>query len=266
MTIYLKDFARFANTQDMDEAAQRHVIKHWNEMNPTDRAVLDMIRRYSVKYGAAHLKHDTMADKIGKSNVTVRRAIRKLESLGIIERIHYIRPVMNGLGANIYVILPFVDQSTLTMPATADKPCDSEADDVFPEPEAFSFESKNIKTHTLTDTYPAEPAPTPTTLFGRIKDLLSTTIGDNSLARQLFGIYRAQSLRMMKFSLHEQQGDLFERLAIQALHIAVQASKRKTVRNIPGYFDGVLRKLIDKALFEDIFKEYDVSLEGFLIG
>ena len=52
-----------------------------------DRAVLDMIRRYSVKYGAAHLKHDTMADKIGKSNVTVRRAIRKLEKLGIIERI-----------------------------------------------------------------------------------------------------------------------------------------------------------------------------------
>ncbi|WP_318615995.1 helix-turn-helix domain-containing protein [Sporosarcina sp. YIM B06819] len=264
MTTYLRDFAHFANTQDMDEATRRHVIEHWNEMNPTDRAVLDMIRRYSVKYGAAHLKHDTMADKIGKSNVTVRRAIRKLESLGIIERIHYIRPVMNGLGANIYTILPFVDQSTLTMPATVDKPCDSEADDVVPDSESFSIKSKNIKTHTLTDTYPTELTPAPTTLFGRIKDLLSTTIGDSSLARQMFGIYRIQSLRMMKFSIHERQGDLFEQLAMQALHIAVQATKRKDIRNIAGYFDGVLRKLIDKALFEDIFKEYDVSLEGFL--
>ncbi|WP_318615860.1 helix-turn-helix domain-containing protein [Sporosarcina sp. YIM B06819] len=264
MTTYLKAYSHFANTQDMDEAARRHVIRHWNEMNPTDRAVLDMIRRYSVKYGAAHLKHDTMADKIGKSNVTVRRAIRKLESLGIIERIHYIRPVMNGLGANIYTILPFDDQATLTTPATADKPSDSMADGVVPESESFSSKSKNIKTHTLTDTYPAEPTPTSTTLFGRIKDLLSTTIGNSSLARQLFGIYRVQSLRMMKFSIHEQQEDLFEQLAMQALHIAVQATKRKEIRNIAGYFDGVYRKLIDKALFEDIFMEYDVSLEGFL--
>ncbi len=142
MTTYLKAYSHFTNTNDMDEAARLHVIKNWNEMNPTDRAVLDMIRRYSVKYGAAHLKHDTMADKIGKSNVTVRRAIRKLEKLGIIERIHYIRPVMNGLGANIYTILPFNDQSILTMPATEDKPSDSEADDVVPDSESFSSKSK----------------------------------------------------------------------------------------------------------------------------
>ena len=109
----------------MDEAARRHV--------------LDMIRRYSVKYGAAHLKHDTMAVAIGKSNVTVRRAIHKLEKLGIIERIPYIRPVMNGLGANIYTILHFVDQSTLTMPEAADKPGDSKVDDVVPESESFFF-------------------------------------------------------------------------------------------------------------------------------
>ncbi|WP_203248102.1 hypothetical protein [Sporosarcina beigongshangi] len=93
---------------------------------------------------------------------------------------------------------------------------------------------------------------------------MSTTIGNSSSARQLFGIYRAQSLRMMKFSMYENEGDLFEQLAMQALHIAVRATKRKEIRNIAGYFDGVLRKLIDKTLFENIFMEYDVSLEGFL--
>ncbi|WP_342509140.1 helix-turn-helix domain-containing protein [Sporosarcina sp. FSL K6-2383] len=248
----------------MDEAARRHVLANWNEMNDTDRAVLYLIRRYSVKYGAAHLKHDTMAEAIGKSNVTIRRAIRKLESLRIIERIHYIRPVMNGLGANIYTILPFNDQSTLTTPAIVDEPSDSETEDVVPESEAFSSKSKNMKTHTLTDTYPAEPISTPTTLFGRMKELLSTTIGDSSLARQLFGIYRALSLRMLKFSIHEHQGELFEQLAMQALQISVQATKRKEIRNIPGYFDGVFRKLIDKALFDDIFMEFDMPVEGIL--
>lgn len=116
MTTYLSTYAYFTNKHDMDEAAKRHVTTNWNDMNNTDRAVLDVIRRYSVKYGAAHLKHDTIAKAVDKSNVTVRRAIRKLEKLGIIERIHYIRPVMSGLGANIYAILPFHDQSKMTTP------------------------------------------------------------------------------------------------------------------------------------------------------
>ena len=54
---------------------------------------------------------------------------------------------------------------------------------------------------------------------------------------------------MMKFSIHEHQGELFEQLAMKALHIAVQATKRKEIRNIAGYFDVVCRNLIDKALF-----------------
>ncbi|WP_318618204.1 hypothetical protein [Sporosarcina sp. YIM B06819] len=54
-------------------------------------------------------------------------------------------------------------------------------------------------------------------------------------------------------------------LAIQALHIAVQATKQMDIRNILGYFDVVLRELIDKALFSAIFKEYDTPVEGFFI-
>lgn len=41
----------------------------------------------------------------------ISAAIRKLEKLGIIERIHFIRPFMSGLGTNIYVIKSYNDQS-----------------------------------------------------------------------------------------------------------------------------------------------------------
>ena len=122
MTTYLTEYAHFTNKQDLDEASRQHVLAHWDSMNQTERAVLDMIRRYSVKYGAAHLKHETIEKAIKKSNATVRRAIRKLEKLDIIERIHYIRPVMSGLGANIYVIKPFNDQSKMNSPEKAEKP------------------------------------------------------------------------------------------------------------------------------------------------
>lgn len=111
MTTYLADYSNFTNKKDLEEAAWQHKKANWYEMNETDRAVLDMIRRYSGKFGFAQLKHDTIATTIGKSNPTVRRAIRKLDKLEIIDRIHYIRPIMNGLGANIYAIRPFNDTS-----------------------------------------------------------------------------------------------------------------------------------------------------------
>lgn len=99
MITYLTQYAYFTNKNDLDAATRQHVLTHWNAWNQTERAFC----RYFVKYGAAHLKHETIEKTIKKYNAIVRRAIRKLEKLEIIERIHYIRPVMSGLGANIYV-------------------------------------------------------------------------------------------------------------------------------------------------------------------
>jgi len=209
-------------------------------MNQTERAVLDMIRRYSVKYGAAHLKHETIEKAIKKSNATVRRAIRKLEKLEIIERIHYIRPVMSGLGANIYVIKPTNDQSKLNSRESDEKPSASKVEPTKPQTEAFL--SKAINTKDLKRTSPPEIVPT--TLFGKMKSLLSSTIGESKLARNFYGVYRKQSLQMLNFSIHEGKGDLFEQLAMQALRISIQTTKHKKVRNLPGYYSGVLREII----------------------
>lgn len=114
MTNYLTDYAYFTNKYDLDAAASQHKQENWQAMNHTDRDVLDVIRRYAVKFGAAHLKHDTIAKAIGKSNATARRAIRKLVQLGIIDRIHYVCPVINGLGANIYAHRPYSEKNQLT--------------------------------------------------------------------------------------------------------------------------------------------------------
>lgn len=235
MTSYLTDYAYFTNKFDLDEAASQHKHEHWQSMNKTDRDVLDIIRRYSVKFGAAHLKHDTIANAIKKSNATTRRAIRKLVTLGIIDKIHYVRPVMNGLGANIYAIRPY-KKPVKDMPAS----------------------KQEVQT-----TVSAEQPPAPTTLFERMKTMLSSTIGKATLARRFFGVYRQQTLPMLKFSIHEHKAELFEQLGIQALHIAMQATKRREINNLPGYYSGVLRKLIEKSLFGDAFMDYDVPVEGF---
>ncbi|MFC5589017.1 helix-turn-helix domain-containing protein [Sporosarcina soli] len=145
MTHYLQEYARFATIAEMDAAAEQHVTFHWDAMTKSDRRVLDVIRRYSVKYGAAHLKHGTIEETIGKSNATVRRAIRKLIKLRIIEKVHYIRPVMSGLGANIYIIFPFDDQGKMNSRDDADKPHDDKENEPISKSEALLSKSINSK-------------------------------------------------------------------------------------------------------------------------
>jgi len=67
---------------------------------------------------------------------------------------------------------------------------------------------------------------------------------------------------MLKFSIHQEKGELFEQLAMQALRIAIQTTKQKKVGNLPGYYSGFLRELIGKALFSEAFMDYDVAVEG----
>lgn len=240
MTHYLTKYAHFTNKFDLDKAASAHKNEHWQAMNHTDRDVLDVIRRYSVKFGAAHLKHKTIEGAIGKSNATVRRSIRKLAKLNIIDKIHYVRPVMNGLGANIYAIKPFEEATTPKAPEKIDY--------------------KQAPKQELNTTETTEQ-PEPVTLFERMKALLSSTIGDHTHTRRFFGVYRQRVLPMLKFRIHEHKGELFEQLGMQALIIATQATKKKNIKNLPGYYSGILRELIDQALFSEAFMDYELSVE-----
>ena len=67
MTNYLVEYAYFTNQFDLDKALSVHKEDHWRAMNNTDRDVLNIICHNSMEFGAAHLKHDTIAAAIGKS-------------------------------------------------------------------------------------------------------------------------------------------------------------------------------------------------------
>lgn len=262
MTHYLKKYSKFNTIAEMDAAAEQHLSLHWDNLTKSDRQVLDVIRRYSVKYGAAHLKHGTIEDATGKSNITVRRAIRKLVKLEIIEKVHYIRPVMSGLGANIYIILPFDDQGKMNDRDHDDKPHDKEENKQVSTDEALLSKSL-LNSKDLNYTSPAESQKLSTSLFSRMKELLAGTIGDTKLAREFYGIHRAISGRMLKYEIYKDDKHIFEDLAYRALMITVVATKKKAIRNLPGYFKGVLDKLVDETYFKDMFMLFDAPVEGF---
>lgn len=256
MTHYLRKYANFHNKFELDAAVTKHRNANWQLMNDTDRAVLDIIRQYSVKYGAAHLKHATIEEATGKSNSTVRRVLRKLRQLQIIDCIHFIRPVMNGLGANIYTVLPFTNtrkqQMTLELEPT--------------EEAAYTSLSTEERCEKAIIATPEQPTTSSVliaspTLFERMKKLLLSTIGCAKEARKFFGIYRQLTIPLLKFDLYKQEQAVFEQLALQALQITMQATKRKNIRHLPGYYYGVLQQTIDHNFFQDVFQLFDVSFE-----
>lgn len=98
--------------------------------------------------------------------------------------------------------------------------------------------------------------------YTQFMDLVKSYIGEYvaDSTSNLYSIYRVHSIRLMKFSIHENKGEFFESLSLQSISILLQASKKKTIHNLIGYYDGVFRELIDKVIFSDAFLGNDVPV------
>lgn len=232
---YLTEFQPFAHKSELNKAVSSHLERHQRQLNETDRRVLMMLSRYAVKYpGAAHLKIATIAQTIKKSDRTVRRSIEKLEQLQVIKRHHFSRVKTGGQGANLYIFKPYNPPKK--------SPIIKEI------PEARVAETVN---------------PEPVTHYARFQNLVRSYTSENygDTASQLYRIYRAQAIRLMKFTIHADKGELFESLALQAVMILFQATKKKNIHNLFGYYDGIYRELIDKTIFSDAFMDYDLPID-----
>ncbi|MGG1014870.1 helix-turn-helix domain-containing protein [Bacillus subtilis] len=126
---YLAEHQTFDSTAELNKAVYEHIKRNTYDLNETDRSVLKTVARYAVKFsGAAHLKAETLAELIGKSVKTARRAINKLAELEILKKVSTTRKISGGCGANIIVILPVKraaepvdDHSTMTTRSDVEK-------------------------------------------------------------------------------------------------------------------------------------------------
>lgn len=254
---YLASYQSFQHKNELNETVSAFLIRNKYGLNKTDQDVLVLLSRYAVKYpGVAHLKVSTIVEAVKKSIRTVQRSIRKLEHLQIIKRKPFTRKKRGGDGANLYIFLPFNDRGDMAPRHDTTKPTLDSTGDTKIESEPILSLSKDCG---LNHTY---ALPT-ITHYERFKNHVRSFIADDhsEVANRLYGIYRGQTLRLMKFSIHADKEALFEALSIQAITITFQATKKKKIRNTFGYYDGVLRGLIDKAVFGDAFMDYDVAVQ-----
>ncbi|MDW7616994.1 hypothetical protein SC499_20310 [Peribacillus simplex] len=169
------------------------------------------------------------------------RVCKRLESLGIIRQYEMKRTSDQQQTANAIVILPSVTQA--------------------PSESVTPISSGSIKQKELyNNTYPAEESPElqlrkVATPYGQFREMVANFVSDRKLTNRLYGIYLAQTNYLR--GAYESAKLLAE--GIEALKVTFFATKRKSIINVGGYYNGTLSKLLD-GLYEATMSE--LSLES----
>lgn len=101
-----EEYKQFDTVAAMDEHVQQVAYYFADELNATDKAVLDYVKQHALKVaGVAYLKVATIAEAVGKSVRTINYTTKKLAGLGIVKKIETTRKKRGGDGANAYAIM-----------------------------------------------------------------------------------------------------------------------------------------------------------------
>lgn len=113
---YLEQYSTFSSVEEMDQHVEQHIQQHYFNLTESERAIVFTLASRSLLYpGASHLKAETIATTLEISTKTFYRSVKKLNELGIIEKVPGTK--LNGIkGASIYQILPYVPIVPINVP------------------------------------------------------------------------------------------------------------------------------------------------------
>jgi DNA-binding Lrp family transcriptional regulator len=245
MTLTLDNYKTFENVADLNETIRLHLREHQYKLNATAIKTLEVVSRYAVKYpGAAWLKVDLLAKLIGKSAPTARRALALLERLGIIERVVFLRQKVGGNGANILRIvsaMPVDDRGGMIGRQQDVEPTERKPARAKVETETISLKSSKELLH---NTY-SKPFKT---FLTTAEALLG--VDSRKLINRMYGVYLAHTSKLaMAYDT-----DTLLHTGICALQVTLQAFKHKELRNVVGFYNGTLDRMLDKLYFEELNK------------
>ncbi|NME91622.1 helix-turn-helix domain-containing protein [Bacillus velezensis] len=238
---YLAEHQTFDSTAALNAAVYEHIKRNTYDLNDTDRQALKKIARYAVKFsGAAHLKAETLAELIGKSVKTARRALNKLATLGIVKKIATTRKINGGKGANIIVIMPAEaadDQSTMSNRGQVEKPTETTAEvpKTENEPSDSIKSSKNQNNVLDTATVPAEA------LKGALPDEIFNAMSRYFDAEDIYKYYgillRAKASVDRTIRLEDHAAPF-----VEAWHATIMKAKSHEIRRFDDYLYAGFRK------------------------
>jgi predicted transcriptional regulator len=155
-----REYRSFNTLADLNEAVRQHLYFNASSLTKTAVTVLKTLSRYScVVLGVSWLKVATLAKAIDKSEKTVRRALKLLDELNVINRIPTIRK-QGGRGYDICVITT-IDQSKMSSRVESETVSKSKDEKGFELEETLISKTKIIRKFDLDHTYVSESVPQP---------------------------------------------------------------------------------------------------------
>jgi hypothetical protein len=107
-------YQSFASIDELNDTSYAYLDQFSDQLTNSTIDIFKRITRYScVVIGVSWLKVRTLASILDKSEKTVRRALKQLETLHIIKRVPTIRP-QGGRGYDIVVIQPQADAASMS--------------------------------------------------------------------------------------------------------------------------------------------------------
>jgi DNA-binding Lrp family transcriptional regulator len=195
--------------------------------------VIEYIKRYSCRFfGVSYKGKRKIAADLEMSDKTITRLCKRLEALGFVKQYAMKRSSDMQQTVNAIVIQP-IEHKNVRQEAT--KMSDQENN--------ISLKQDPL----LHNTY--QPA-APVSFYRRFKEFVSMTVGeDQRLTSRLYGVYKAHTTVLTKYGAYEQA--TVEHVGYKALRAAVMAMKSKRIKNLPGFYNGVLDRMLDRMTIEE---------------
>ncbi|WP_140456589.1 MULTISPECIES: helix-turn-helix domain-containing protein [Priestia] len=248
-----KKYRTFDSKEALNYSVRKHLYHNKHLMTPTAIAVLKVLSKHAVKFaGVAYLKLATIATKVDKHRNTVIKAIKLLCELGIIKKELQYREVKGGNGSNFYIIQPFKEANTANKKSAkkaennsagllrneAEKPSIASVDS--PKTENETVISENYNTKIINKRSKSA--------YATLKQYVNAYIGEDKKAvNEFYKIYRCHVMHIE----NSYDKDTLLNIGVQAVKTAFVATKGKRIKNIYGYFNGVMDKLLDRLFYTE---------------
>ena len=270
----------FSSLEELNHSIYNHITHHVHNLTSTMITILKLIGRYSVRYlGVSFLTKNKIGELVGKSRRTIIRICHELEQLGIIKQYHMKRSSDQQQTSNAIVIQPYIesvksehvtqDEPENVTPKTNSSPLNNLIDLKTYDGSILSHSKQVVNPPTPQDsersnedrwglTARKDPISLALLPYESFREMCHCFTKEKKTVNRLYGVYLCQIKPIKPFFAEKE----LLNLGILAIKIAFQATKRKKINNLFGYYNGVLDQLLTKLYFEDLKANYWSSEEG----
>lgn len=235
--------ATFKDLNHLNEAVRHYqdIINSMNVRQDVKRnllAVIEHIKRYSCRFfGVSWQGKRQIAADLNMSDRTIIRVCQRLEAFGFIKQHAMKRSSDMQQTSNAIVIQPLETESVR-----------QEAAKVSDQKNKISLKQNPL----LHNTYSAKPV----TFYQHFKHFISTKMDiKQSMISRLFGVYKSHSSMMTKYGAYSVED--MEHVGYEALKVAVLSQKTRRIKSLPGFYNGVLDRMLDRLATEQIESAFE---------